>query len=314
MKKFLIFASSYDEVSGGAIVLHKLCHLLNTLGHESYLYPKYEDYQASRSNLPRHFVRMLNHERGIRRKHKKFKVNPVFNTPVYKKTNDNFGDDWVVVYPEVTAGNPLRAKNIVRWLLHQPGFHNGKVNYYTNELYFKFNSAIRDFHIYGSVTSENELKICQYPLEHYNTLDLPLDRSGTAHCIRKAVDKDIVHDLNSSISIDGLPHNEAAKILKSVKTFISYDSLTAYSIFASLCGATSIVVPDSGVDIDEWYPDPEDRNGIAYGFSDSESERAHKTAPLLLDRVLREEAAALQRAKSFVTEVNDFFNDDEKQE
>ncbi len=309
MKKFLIFASSYDEVSGGAIVLHKLCHLLNTLGYEAYLYSKYEAYQVNRGGLSRQFIRMLKHRRSIRRHRKKFKVNPSFNTPVYQKEKEVFGDDWIVVYPEVTTGNPLEAENVVRWLLHQPGFHKGSVSYYSNELYFKYNSAIRDFHIYGSVTSKNELKIAHYPLEYYNTTDLPANRSGTAHCIRKAVDKEIQHDLSYSISIDGLSHSETAKVLKSVKTFISYDSYTAYSIFAALCGAASIVVPDSGVDIDEWYPNTEDRNGIAYGFSDEEAKRAHETAPLILERIHREENAALQQVKNFVIEVNEFFGD-----
>jgi hypothetical protein len=40
-KKFIIFSGSYSEDSGGTVVLHQLCHLLNTNGYEAYLYPAF---------------------------------------------------------------------------------------------------------------------------------------------------------------------------------------------------------------------------------------------------------------------------------
>ena len=45
-KKYIIFAPSYIETSGGAVVLHKLCSDLNSLGYESYLYPHFETFQS----------------------------------------------------------------------------------------------------------------------------------------------------------------------------------------------------------------------------------------------------------------------------
>lgn len=39
--QFVICAPSYSEVNGGAIVLHKLCHILNSNGFNAFLYPFY---------------------------------------------------------------------------------------------------------------------------------------------------------------------------------------------------------------------------------------------------------------------------------
>jgi hypothetical protein len=35
-------------------------------------------------------------------------------------------------FKEQVFGNPLNAKNIVRWMLHTPGFHTGKKYYGSN--------------------------------------------------------------------------------------------------------------------------------------------------------------------------------------
>ena len=39
--KFVIYTHRYDVNSGGLIVLHFLCHMINTLGYEAYLWPAY---------------------------------------------------------------------------------------------------------------------------------------------------------------------------------------------------------------------------------------------------------------------------------
>lgn len=303
MKKFLIFAPSYDETNGGAIVLHKLCSIMNDLGYESYLYPYYETYEINKKNCVKYINKSLKSFFFPWRK--KYKTNPAFNTPVLKKIINPLSDEWVVIYPEIVFGNPLGAKNVVRWFLHQPGFHSGKIFYGKDELYFKFNNAINDFSFPGSVTSNQHLKIIHYPLEHYNSNSSDATRHGTAYSLRKTKNKPLQHEAENSILIDGKTHEEVSKIFKSVKTFISYDPYTAYSIFAVLCGCDSIVIPDEGVNENEWYPDPSDRYGISYGFSRLDESR--KTAQLVKEHVIEEEKKSVKNVQSCVDEIEAFF-------
>lgn len=276
--KFIIFAPSYDERSGGIVVLHKLCHLINELGYDAYLYPHREQFVIDKYNLLKTLTLFIKFE--IKSFFKGYKTNSSFNTPIIKSSKDfKINDRDIVFYSELVLGNPLNAKNVVRWLLHQPGFHTGNVMYNSRELLFKFNSAIKDFHYPGSVTSSQELKVIHYPLEHYNLEGAAESRAGTAYCLRKGKHKAIQHQLKDSILIDNLPHAEVSKIFKKVKTFISYDTYTAYSLFAVLCGCESVVIPDEGVTEEAWYPNENDRNGIAYGFN--KVDEANKTMHLV---------------------------------
>lgn len=302
-KKYLIFSPTYSETVGGVVVLHKLCSILNNLGYESYLYPSFLPYRHSKKNGIREILRYLKNK--VLFITNSYKTNIDFNTPIYTGNKSKISDDFIVIYPEVVFGNPLNAKNVVRWLLHQPGFHTGEICYGKNELYFKFNSAINNFNFDGSITSKIDLKVIHYPLVYYNTNDLPDNRHGIAYCIRKGRHKKIQHDLCGSILIDGKSHREVSEIFKSVDTFISYDTYTAYSIFAVLCGCNSVVIPDDDVSKEAWYPLEIDRYGLSYGFN--ELDNAKKTAHLVKEHVEKEEKKSIDNVVLFVKEVEVYF-------
>jgi len=299
-KKILVVAPSYSEISGGVVVLHKLCSILNDLGYESYLHPYVNNYEVCKYSVKAFFPSFM--RRSVRQYLKGYQTNKSFNTPIYQ---GNIDDTWVVVYPEVVFGNPLNAKNVVRWLLHEPGYHEGSFYYGKGELYFRFNGGVPSFQHYGSTTSDSELKVIHYPLEHYNLPEVEQERIGTAYCLRKGNGKELQHDTSDSILIDGLTHQEVSSIFKKVKTFISYDTYTAYSIFAVLCGCESVVIPDEGVLVGDWYACESDRYGIAYGLDDIN--RAKQSAGLVLDHVRCEEARSVNAVRCFVREVGLYF-------
>ncbi len=304
-RRYIIFAPSYSEISGGSIVLHKLCALLNDLGYESYLYPLFNTFELNNVNSIYTCFRYIKSK--LLFSLKKYEINMNFNTPIFKGGMSFITDDDIVIYPEITFGNPLQAKNVVRWLLHQPGFHTGNIYYGKGELYFKFNSAIDDFNYPNSITSEINLKIIHYPLEHYNMENTSFLREGTAYCLRKGKHKKNQHDLEDSILIDDKSHKEVSKIFKKIDTFISYDTYTAYSIFAVLCGCKSIVVPDDNITKEEWYPNDNDRNGIAYGFNNKEIEHATNTAKLVQSHIIEEEKKNINNIENFIIEVEQYF-------
>jgi hypothetical protein len=306
--KFLIVSPQYDDRAGGSIALHKLCAILNGLGYESYLHPYHKRYRLSNYNLVRKWFRNLkDHYRHGKGDYGRYRVNPAFDTPVLHVVNDSLLREFVVIYPETVFGNPLNSQRVVRWILHNPGFHTGRVNYGKNELYFKYHSGIKYFYSSGSVVSNNFLAVLHCPLEDFNLNDVPLDRKGTAYCMKKGKLKPIQHDLTGSVLIDGKSLSEISSIFKQVKTFISYDAYTFYSRLAVLCGCESIVVPDQGVTKEQWYPNPAHRYGLSYGFSDVEA--ASETAHLVKEQILSEERKSIENVKDAVIEINDYFDD-----
>lgn len=304
MRKFLIFSPPYNEISGGIVCLHKLCSMINEAGGEAYLFPCFENLEISKANIIRPALKLV---RDYIRSFMPYRQNDSFNTRYMARIPSTMDwDDWIVIYFEQVFGNPLGAKNVVRWLLHTPGFHTGSVYYGPNELYIKFNNAVRDFSFPGSTVSQQELKVIHYPLEYYNQVDAKSERSGSAYCIRKGKRKIIQHDLSNSILIDGKSHKEVSEIFKRVKTFISYDSYTAYSLFAVLCGCESVVIPDDGVDEKTWYPDPSDRYGIAYGFENLP--KALQTRHLVYDRIVSEHQDSFEDVQNFIQNAESFFD------
>jgi len=308
MKKFVIVAPSYDDKIGGVIAQHKLCDMLNKLGYESFLHPYESCYINSPANFFMSSLRSFASQfLSVCRKYIfKYHTKSTYTTPILKKFDPHKNGDFIVVYPEIVNGNPLGATNVVRWFLHQPGFHTGIVCYGTGELYFRFNAGVKKFFIDGSRTSDNYLKVVNYPLEYYNSSGCADKREGIAYCIRKGKKKDVGLDLENAILIDGKDHKEVSGILKKVKTFISFDEYTAYSVFAILCGCESIVIPsDNSKSESEWYPDEKDRYGIAYGFD--KLEWAKSTAAYQVSRVENEMRRSEMSAKGFADEAIKFF-------
>ncbi len=303
MKKFLILTQSYSENDGGYIVLHKLCDQINRAGGNAYLFPYVDNFEFGIGNWVKPLFKFA--KERVRRI-LPFKVNAKFLTPVLNSISEiRNWNDWIVVYPEVVFGNPLKAKHIVRWFLHHPGHITGAIYYGQNELYFRYHSGIRPYESPFSRLSPSELRIVHYPLDLYNESGVSPNRMGTAYCVRKGAGKAIVHDLADSILIDGKSHKEIAEIFKKAKQFISYDVYTAYSGFAVLCGCESVVIPDENVTEEQWMPSPPDRYGVSYGFENLE--RSKSTRNLFMKRIQCEQERNLSNASSFINEVSLYF-------
>ena len=309
-KKFIVYAPGYSENNGGAIVLHKLCHLLNITGYESYLYPSFKIWIVHREFWLMPLLSVL--WGAVREKYlRRYRVIPNFKTPIFKGGASKINEDMVVIYAEGVTGNPLNARNVVRWFLHQPGYHNGIIGFGTGELYFDFQAFSHNFELPFSKLSKQRVFLTHYPLDKYNLKGaLPENkRHGTAYCLRKGIHKPQTHHPADAILIDGLSHDEISTIFKRVKTFISYDPKTAYSVFAGLCGADSIVIPDDGIPLEEWAPDEREVYGIAYGFE--RLEWARSTRGKMLETIQRNEEGYKYTINSFVKEINSYFNREE---
>lgn len=294
--KFVIFAPRFDDNIGGVIVLHKLCHMLNTQGQEAYLWinfkPLFDFKKPIISSLKyiKYFKKIL---------HRKFTIKKEWNTPI--ATYDDLDNDTIVIYPEIVDGNPLRAKHVVRWLLHKPGFHSGKYMYAQDDLIMGYgkNFSTNEF----KINDNNLLTISYIMTDIYKQTNFS-ERSGSCYMVRKGKDKQPVHDYDS-VCVDNYSHEALSKIFNEKKYFISYDPYTFYSIYAALCGCISIIIPDENISKEEWYPDEANWYGLAYGFNDLDF--AIRTKSLMVEKIKDKEERDIEFVNKFIYKAKEYF-------
>lgn len=299
--KFVIVAPQYDENKGGALVLHKLCHLLNTLGYQAWLFPYTSSVGHSFNE------KVLETKRWLKRFFFPYNTNSSFNTPLLRFKKD-IPSDAVVIYPEIVSGNPLHASKVVRWFLHNPGYHTGSIDYGKDEFYIAYKSFGREAKYSDSYLAKTELTVTHFFDELYNDKDAKdfTERTGSAYCLRKGAGRDLVHDVDDSILIDGMTHYEIAEIFKKVKYFYCYDPYTAYFWFAISCGCIPIIIPLENISKYEWYPNEEDRLGLSYGMDDIEY--AIKTRQQALVKFSKQEQTNIVNVKHFIEELNTYYS------
>lgn len=297
---YFVFAPPYNENVGGHIALHKLCDLINQQGKQCFLVPWFQNNEISVLNWQaslRQTLTQLSHYENICKQPEKFYPrNPNFNTPVYQGPVNEISKyrNAVVVYPEVVNGNPLNAKNVARWLLHDPGFHTGKINFSKGEVQFRYSDYFDPIISRNIDVAPNILNVVHIPWDLYTPTNENMKRQGTAYAIRKGKGKTLVHDLNDSVCIDGKSHSEISQIFKRVTAFISYDTETFYNSLAVISGANSIVIPDP--------PSSNARpieNGIAYGFDDLT--RALQTRNKLIEKLQSQERNCSKNVSDFIS-------------
>ncbi|MBH0042952.1 hypothetical protein [Pseudoalteromonas sp. SWXJZ10B] len=276
-KKYIIFAPTYNENVGGAIAMHRLCHLINKLGGDAYLWDDGE------SN---------------------FKTCEAFDTPTIFTTNLQ---DYIVVYMDVVSGNPLSCPHIVRWFLNKPGFFTSNINYGANELYFFFQEVFKD----PNYAAQHRLYVMYFIKNLYKN-NRRKDRVGSCYMMRKGLGRTIVHDLNNSILLDGKPHHELALIFNRTKYFYCYDLHSAYTYFASLCGCIPIVIPQEELNEFEWQPEERLRYGIAYGNTVKQVEYAKKTTHKLAQLIAEFEQESEKHVENFISVSRKFFKGAQK--
>ncbi|RZL04453.1 MAG: hypothetical protein EOP36_00105 [Rubrivivax sp.] len=301
MKKkpvYIIYSWGYSDEHGGLMALHKLCDVLNKSGEEAYMWPQHE-------KLPPRFARIRAWWYALKykiqpHKRKHFALNPNYDSPIAPIGKLK---DAIVIYPEIISGNPLRAKRVVRWFLNKPGRLNVHTNYSPDDLCFCYQETFNDPELNPEGRQLIIISVMDdvYKQTHFGP------RSGTCYILRKGRHRVVDPAALDGPIIDGLSHQDIARIFNECDYCISYDSYSMYSAYAAMCGCKSIVVPEPGIDKQQWQPVEEMTYGIAYGTDDVES--AMQTRDKMMATYARLVEDNFKSVRNFTRECEKRFSD-----
>jgi hypothetical protein len=285
-RKFIIWTPEFDSGNGGVIALHLLCARLNAIGEPSMVFSRWRPLLSQARSL--HTVLRWIKWQLLDPWRAPFNTGP-FGNPVAAPADLK---NAIIIYPEIVSGNPLGGDRVVRWLLHKPGFHSRVVDYGADDLFFHYQDGFQD-----PAFPSTRLTVA-WINDTYRDMGLP-GRSGSAYLVRKGKGRPIVHDLENSVCVDDMSHEERALAFNRAEYFYTYDLYTMYSRYAAICGCIPIIVPDPAVSREQWIPNEEERYGLAYGPEDVPW--ARETRGKLFERMEREREEEAIMLRRFVT-------------
>jgi hypothetical protein len=322
---FIIYTPAYDSNSGGYSALHYLSEALHQQGVESV-------YVTTHITNPRWYAKPLENILLIEEVGRGgyfllkvliwlrnwIKISTVVRkiTRKIRKSYSRFVWDFldiertVVIYAENEPGNPLKAKNIARWIMMNPKDDLGSLNYLPNEHIFLYHDFFKVPHQYeaqikGVLTSID----MAYHLNTFTNQHLP-NRSGGAYLVKKGAGKPLTAHAEDFMCIDTLlptlTDQEKANFFNQIKTFISYDAVTFVAIQAALCGCEVVMIPDDTGDFSKEKLMSTNRYaGIAYGLDDLPW--ARETLHLLPNALQELNQKNLETIKNFKSYWENFF-------
>lgn len=291
----IIYSPKFDDDSGGSVVLHQFCHLLNKIGVDAKIWP----WDKPLSHNKSFFVFVAQYLKFIRKRilYKKKYISP------YNLRIASYSDlsGCVAVYPEVINGNPLFSSTVVRWFLNKPGALTGCVDFGKDELYFYYDGV---FDVEITPGQKNHLLRVVIPNPTYKYHNKK-DRAGCCYMVRKGFKRAHLYHSKECLRVDGLKHAAMASVFNNCKYFYSYDLYTFYTSYAAICGCIPIVVPESGISEVQWQPNVSSRYGIAYGIE--KIKWATDTRTEFLEEIHKMEVDSLAHVMNFVAQCELFF-------
>lgn len=230
---------------------------------------------------------------------KMYTGNPPYEEIIFSDFITNYDCDKIIaIYPEITYGNPLNAKYVIRWILAPIGkFVDKNVvdSWGKNDLvyYFISEEKIRD-------SPEKYCSIYKLLTTIYLKPNIFINfhqpRNGYCHIIKKAYKfhKNGIQFFHPSDSVE-LSHTatfeELVQIFNQFEYFVCYDPCCFLIFLAGLCGCITILHKIDGISsIEQWFTGNSDipscfyvyyKNneysnypGIAYGIENIEYARS----------------------------------------
>ena len=310
MKKYKYVIVSPKNNHGGTIALHALCHFLSQQGENAKIF--YLDKGYNRKNETAVLIYSIF-----------YSIKDFFNVTFLKKPKTCIltckrkwlpfiSKNTIVIYPEIIYGNFFKSKYVVRWLLSNNKIYtndsNKTIGYDKNDMFFCYRDVFNDEKLNPQ---KRKLTLTYFDLDTYKRYNFG-ERAGKCYILHKgAVRSDVPKHLDGPV-IDSLSEKEKVKIFNECEYCICYDTQTAYSQIAALCGCISVVVPEAGKTRNDYRTHNgnifDTGYGEAFGFSQEEIDYAKNTTEQLTKMFKKAENDSISNTVDFVKECEKYFN------
>lgn len=211
--------------------------------------------------------------------------------------------DTIVIYPDTFYGNLLNAENVVHWFLYYNRFPNDPNVVGVNDLVLSYREVFND----KTINPDCKLFFFRsFNLELYKRTNYG-KRRGNCYVIRKGKTRLDLPEAFDGIIIDNLTEKEKVRVFNECEYCYCYDLQSAYARIASLCGCISVVVLEEGKTVEDYRTDDESRNGVAFGTSEEELNRAMFTQPKLVEEFEKSERDIRESTTRFVKLCREHF-------
>ena len=273
-RPYYIEAPPYRRTSAGIKVLHLLCHALNRIGEDAYVYTPVTDPQLDTPTL----------------------------SPELIEQHRQAGRQPIVVYPEIVPGNPRQAASVVRYVLNRAGLIGGDAAFADTELVFGYGRNI----LPDGADPANVLFLPPIDTRIFNNLDNPHDgaRSGVLlypgrHQASLADHPDLAARATLITADWPETHAALADLFRRSEAVYCFES-TAIALEATLCGCPAIILPSPFFNGTLLSDGEVGRDGLALNDSAEEIAYARRSVGQMWDRYRATEDRFWQQLDRFV--------------
>ena len=289
---------------GGAIALHVLTKYLDENGHNARVFYTEEYCCGNKKYISwlKWFFKWIQYSIRDYKEEKK-RLDSYVVQSVRRKYLPFITKDTIVVYPDTVYGNPLHAEKVVRWLLYYNRYKGDSLAYGKNDLFVCYRQQFND-----EVLNPDryELYTPYFDLDFYKRTNFG-ERKGTCYVIRKGQYREDLPKSFDGPIIDDMSEKRKVEIFNECEKCISYDTQTAYSGIAAMCGCLSIVVPEKGKQRSDYLSYGEIGYGRAYGFDKEEIEFAKQTSHLVEENYRNSNKKGKESVNKFIKLCEEYF-------
>lgn len=254
---FYIYAPPYEQNSGGIRAMHYLCHALNLVGEEAYVLT---GTTSEKLRTPCLTNETINRHKAA-------------------------GREPVVIYPEVISGNPLAARNVVRYLLNIPGFlTKEKPQWQPSDLIYSLSLEIVPEGMKGELLELPLIDSSIYTPPEPDTES----RQGTLLFINRFITRGgqllpvTDQSLEISFRVGRRSPEELAELYRKAELMYVYEHSTA-CYEALLCGCPIVYIPNETM-LPERTSEYLGPGGSSWGLDPADIEMAKKTVFLAQEK------------------------------